>query len=174
MKVCWNLTSKCNRNCKFCFRDQTNIELSLDESLGVLDNLEKLDVSRITFAGGEPLMYKEFVALTKESKKRGIYNKLNTNASLLTKDNVKEYLKYIDKADITVGYRCGFMNPIPYIEYDDEIHEYKAVETLYDEKTNEAIHKRIYHLMFLPCKWDENSLAVYRDGVIIDIIRKIP
>ena len=59
-------------------------------------------------------------------------------------------------------------------EYDDEIHEYKAIETLYDEKTNEAIHKRIYHLMFLPCEWDENSLAVYRDGVIIDIIRKIP
>ena len=55
-----------------------------------------------------------------------------------------------------------------------EWHEYKAIETLYDEKTNEAIHKRIYHLMFLPCKWDENSLAVYRDGVIIDIIRKIP
>ena len=102
MKVCWNLTSKCNRNCKFCFRDQTNIELSLDESLGVLDNLEKLDVSRITFAGGEPLMYKEFVALTKESKKRGIYNKLNTNASLLTKDNVKEYLKYIDKVAFSI------------------------------------------------------------------------
>ena len=58
------------------------------------------------------------------------------------------------------------------IEYVNN--EYIAVETLYDEKTNEAIHKRIYHLMFLPCEWDENSLAVYRDGAIIDIIRKIP
>lgn len=58
------------------------------------------------------------------------------------------------------------------IEYVNN--EYIAVETLYDEKTNEAIHKRIYHLMFLPCEWDKNSLAVYRDGVVIDIIRKIP
>ena len=35
--------------------------------------------------------------------------------------NILEHLKYIEKADITYGYRCGFMNPIPYIEYDDEL-----------------------------------------------------
>lgn len=65
---------------------------------------------------------------------------------------------------------CGLhMMSIEYVN-----NEYIAVETLYDEKTNEAIHKRIYHLMFLPCEWDKNSLAVYRDGVIIDIILKIP
>ena len=65
---------------------------------------------------------------------------------------------------------CGIAAmSIEYVNY-----EYIAVETLYDEETNEAIHKRIYHLLFLPCEWDENSLAVYRDGVIIDIIRKIP
>ena len=65
---------------------------------------------------------------------------------------------------------CGIVAmSIEYVNY-----EYIAVETLYDEKTNEAIHKRIYHLMFLPCEWDKNSLAVYRDGVVIDIIRKIP
>lgn len=65
---------------------------------------------------------------------------------------------------------CGIAAmSIEYVNY-----EYKAIETLYDEETNKVIQKRVYHLMFLPCKWDENSLAVYRDGVIIDIIRKIP
>ena len=65
---------------------------------------------------------------------------------------------------------CGLVAmSFEYVNY-----EYRAVETLYDEETNKVIQKRVYHLLFLPCKWDKNSLAVYRDGVVIDIIRKIP
>ena len=65
---------------------------------------------------------------------------------------------------------CGIAAmSIEYVNY-----EYQAIETIYDEETNKVIQKRVYHLLFLPCKWDNNSLAVYRDGVIIDIIRKIP
>lgn len=37
--------------------------------------------------------------------------------------NVLEHIKHIEKADITMGYRCGFMNPLPYIEYDENIKE---------------------------------------------------
>ena len=102
MKVCWNLTSKCNRNCKFCFREHCDTELSFDECISVLDNLVKLDVTKITFAGGEPLLFGDFIKLTKECKKRGIYNKLNTNGSLLNKNNINDYLQYIDKISFSV------------------------------------------------------------------------
>ncbi len=37
--------------------------------------------------------------------------------------DILEHLKYIEKADITVGYRCGSMFPLPYIEYNDDIQE---------------------------------------------------
>lgn len=42
--------------------------------------------------------------------------------------NVLEHIKNIENADITYGYRCGMMNPVPYIEYNDEVTEedYKA------------------------------------------------
>ena len=102
MKVCWNITSKCNRNCKFCFRDKCGGELAYEECVGILDNLQKLDVTKITYAGGEPLLYDSFQAITKESKERGIYNKLVTNGSALNKENVKELLKYIDKIAFSV------------------------------------------------------------------------
>ena len=102
MKVCWNLTSRCNRNCKFCFRARDLEELSLKDNIVVLDNLVKLDVTKITFAGGEPLLYKDFIELTRESKERGIYNKLNTNGSLLTKETIPDYLQYIDKIAFSI------------------------------------------------------------------------
>ena len=37
--------------------------------------------------------------------------------------NILEHIKHIEKAEVTMGYRCGFMNPIPYIEYDENIQE---------------------------------------------------
>lgn len=102
MKVCWNITSKCNRNCKFCFREKDMDNLLLDESLCVLDSLVKLGIDKITYAGGEPLLYDGIEKLFKASKEKGIYNKLNTNGGLLNKDNITKYLKYIDKIGFSI------------------------------------------------------------------------
>ena len=101
MKVCWNITNRCNRNCKFCFRDKASNELSLDYNLQVLNNLEKLNVTKISYSGGEALLYEGIEKLFRASKEKGIYNKLNTNGSLLEKDNIEIFLKYID--DITIS-----------------------------------------------------------------------
>ena len=79
MKVCWNITNRCNRNCKFCFRDKASNELSLDYNLQVLNNLEKLNVTKISYSGGEALLYEGIEKLFRASKEKGMYNKLNTN-----------------------------------------------------------------------------------------------
>ena len=53
--------------------------------------------------------------------------------------------------------------------------DYVATETIYKEDGSDAIaYIKIYHLEFIPCIWDKKCLAVYRDGIIVDIIRKIP
>lgn len=31
--------------------------------------------------------------------------------------NVLQHIKYIKEADVTIGYRCGNMSPVPCIEY---------------------------------------------------------
>lgn len=102
MKVCWNLTNKCNKNCKFCFRDKKTNELNYDKCLVVLKNLVSLDVVKINFAGGEPIIFEKLPELLNESKKYGVYNKLTTNASLLNKENIANILKDVDTLAISV------------------------------------------------------------------------
>lgn len=45
------------------------------------------------------------------------------NTRWLKQKNVLQHIKYIEDADITYGYRCGLMNPFPFVEYSDIITE---------------------------------------------------
>lgn len=38
-------------------------------------------------------------------------------------NNILKHLEYIKDADITIGYHCGYISPIPYIEINEEINE---------------------------------------------------
>lgn len=49
--ICWNITHKCNKNCKYCFRDATEKDLSLEENIEVLYKLINLGVKKITWSG---------------------------------------------------------------------------------------------------------------------------
>lgn len=41
----------------------------------------------------------------------------------IKQDNIFQHLKNIEKADITYGYRCGMINPLPIMKYNDDITE---------------------------------------------------
>lgn len=38
-------------------------------------------------------------------------------------DNIAIHLKYIENADITIGYHCGYISPIPYVELNEDVDE---------------------------------------------------
>ena len=57
----------------------------------------------------------------------------------LKQANVCEHIKHIENADVTFGYRCGFMNPLPYIEYDENIKE-EDYKKFIDGLENEVIN----------------------------------
>lgn len=40
MKLCWNITTHCNKNCRFCFRDTTTTDNNLEQNITVLNNLK--------------------------------------------------------------------------------------------------------------------------------------
>ena len=65
--VCWNITEKCNESCKFCYRTIVD-DLSLEENKRIADKLIEHGVEKITFAGGEPLLYKGLFGLAKYIK----------------------------------------------------------------------------------------------------------
>ncbi|MGN0457296.1 MAG: radical SAM protein [Acutalibacteraceae bacterium] len=83
--VCWDITSKCNEQCLFCYRDTDSEEASLEKNKKILKNLISIGVGKISFVGGEPLLYKHLFELINygRSLDNRIQYSLTTNAVLL-------------------------------------------------------------------------------------------
>ncbi len=110
MKVCWNLTNLCDENCFYCFRDLLERPRPLEDNLVIINKLKNLGVTRITYAGGEPLIYKNLASLLAYSKSLGISNALITNGKKLTVDNLGEYLCNVDKLTFSIDSPNEYIN----------------------------------------------------------------
>lgn len=82
-------TSKCNFNCKMCFRntwfDENFCDMSYDMFLQIVDGIP-FGVQTIFFGGmGEPLFHKDILNMIQVCKEKGYKVELLTNGSLLTK-----------------------------------------------------------------------------------------
>ena len=95
--VCWNITEKCNELCEFCYRTIVE-DLSLEENKLIADKLIEHGVEKITFAGGEPLLYKHLFELAKyiKSKKPDIILSITTNGLLIDDQIANSILKLFD------------------------------------------------------------------------------
>lgn len=96
--VCWNITSRCNENCQFCYRIICNKENTYEQNKKILDALIKLKVEKITWTGGESLLYPHLFKLMKEAHKNNIKNNIITNGRCLNNkiiDEIEEYTDYI-------------------------------------------------------------------------------
>ena len=100
--LCWNITHKCNSNCKHCFREAGEKDLKLEENIKILHKLIELGVTKITWSGGEPTGYEGIEKLLKIAKENGIYNKLVTNALNFIDDSSYEIIKYIDEVTFSI------------------------------------------------------------------------
>lgn len=93
--VCWDITSKCNDYCTFCYREVNNSDLSLIDNKVILQKLLDYGIEKISFVGGEPLLYKdlfELIAYGKSIAKKNVVFSITTNGILLTENerNSKE------------------------------------------------------------------------------------
>lgn len=96
--VCWNITSRCNENCQFCYRLICNKENTYEQNKKILDALIALNVDKITWTGGECLLYSHLFKLMKEAHNNNIKNNIITNGRCLTPqiiDEIEEYTDYI-------------------------------------------------------------------------------
>ena len=86
-EICWNITARCNQNCKYCHRFLNIMDLTYDENLNILNNLDNSGITSITWTGGEALLIK---------------NKMINNGKLLTKERIDKIYKYLDSITLSI------------------------------------------------------------------------
>ena len=101
-EICWNITARCNQNCKYCHRFLNIMDLTYDENLKILNNLENSGITSITWTGGEALLLNGIDDLLKISYDKGIKNKIITNGKLLTKERIDKIYKYLDSITLSI------------------------------------------------------------------------
>ena len=66
LSVCWQITTKCNLNCKYCISNSNmsgDYGLSTEKAIEIINHLGKIGVNRLDFTGGEPLIRKDLKKL---------------------------------------------------------------------------------------------------------------
>jgi MoaA/NifB/PqqE/SkfB family radical SAM enzyme len=94
--VCWDISSKCNDTCKFCFRDSTSIDLSLAENMYILNKFIDYGINKITFTGGEATLYDSLWDLIQYAHNNNIFTNMVTNALAIKDDFFSNMEKHLD------------------------------------------------------------------------------
>ncbi len=94
------LTTSCNLNCKFCYRQSWNERIGfMSEELfyHILDELEGFGVRDLWFSGwGEPTIHPKFEEFTKEASKRFNLGMITNGTTLMRKaDLVSEHFSWV-------------------------------------------------------------------------------
>lgn len=96
--VVWDFTKQCNLKCKHCYANASPYpapdELTLDEKLNIVDQLDEAGVAGLSFSGGEPLANKDFWKVAEYAASKGFYIAVATNGTLIT-EKVAKRLKEV-------------------------------------------------------------------------------
>ncbi|MCD6372999.1 MAG: radical SAM protein [Thermococcus sp.] len=102
--IVWNFTNMCNFRCKHCYQRADRplpSELSLEEKLNLVDQLDKAGVAAVALSGGEPTIHPHFLRIVKELSGRRIHTSVATNGWTFAKKEelekaVKAGIKYVE------------------------------------------------------------------------------
>ncbi|MBD3250139.1 MAG: radical SAM protein [Candidatus Pacebacteria bacterium] len=96
INVSWMITNRCNYNCQFCFGCYKDEELGYDEACKIVDELVEAGLKKISFAGGEPLLWPEMLRLIEYLKSKSVKTMLISNGELITAKHIEEFKKNLD------------------------------------------------------------------------------
>ena len=86
--VVWNFTNMCNLRCIHCYQradKPTPDELTLEEKLMLVDQLDRAGVAAVALSGGEPTIHPHFLRVVRELGERGIYVAVATNGTMFAR-----------------------------------------------------------------------------------------
>jgi len=102
--IVWNLTNMCNFRCQHCYQRADRPlpgELTLEEKLNLIEQLDRAGVAAVAISGGEPTIHPHFHRVVKELADRGIHTSVATNGWTFAdmeelKKTVELGLKYVE------------------------------------------------------------------------------
>lgn len=119
VEIWYELETRCNLHCKFCFNFWKDGISSAPRRLSTEDALESLkqlfnavECERISISGGEPLLREDLYTILSFIKSNGIPMVLTTNSTLLTRQSI---LKLMDSGIVTFQ--------IPFHSTDQALHD---------------------------------------------------
>jgi len=80
--ISWEITNKCNYKCIHCRMDELNDfnkELSTDEVISCINQLNEIGVYQINYSGGEPFLRNDFIDILEYTSKSNIKIGVTTN-----------------------------------------------------------------------------------------------
>lgn len=116
MQLGINITNRCNQRCKYCVVNGGELHSELEHTylIKLLNDAYAFGIQEITFSGGEPLLYPNFMDIVETYSKKFKMNIL-TNGSLIDKDIAKRLCELSHKNRISVRISLDGASP--------EIHE---------------------------------------------------
>jgi radical SAM protein with 4Fe4S-binding SPASM domain len=94
----FNITSRCNLSCSFCYASADSIsshnELSIKEIYDIIDELDNINVQRVSLVGGEPFIHPKIFDIISYCEKKDFSLIINTNGTLLNEEKIKQLQAY--------------------------------------------------------------------------------
>jgi AdoMet-dependent heme synthase len=101
-EVVIEVTPECNFNCNSCFnkmafakKNRKHKLMSTEYIKRIINNVVENHIKQIRFSGGEPLLRKDIFELIEYAHSKDLIIWLNTNATLISKKNIKLLEKYV-------------------------------------------------------------------------------
>lgn len=104
VRVLWYITNRCNLKCPYCLSAsaaESEDFLSLEDSFHIVELLRRGGVSKVTFLGGEPLIYNDFLRVLQHLVHAKIRFSIVTNG-LLVNDEVVDFFAAHQRSVISV------------------------------------------------------------------------
>lgn len=99
--VCWQLTRRCNRRCVFCTTRSSPSEPHPNrDPFPVLERLNDLGVEKLSYSGGEVLMYPQFERLVRKANNVGFRQILTSNGDILMR-RIPQFLEMMEYVKVS-------------------------------------------------------------------------
>lgn len=104
--VSFHVIKPCNMKCKFCYATFNDFKvvnkLTYEEACTIIFKLYKAGVQKITFAGGEPMLYSHLDDCIKFAKSLGLNTSIITNGSMMTIEWLKKMKPYLNWIGVSI------------------------------------------------------------------------